>query len=129
MFVITVINYVIMFHLGPKISQYFVRYKREFVITLIVLTEFDCMLMSKFWLHWYIVYWFEGSQAVHRDLWYAKFLLSKEICLLFRTNEISAYAAKKPDPRFRLPDINIVQVMCQCIHYIQHFRSNHKDSL
>jgi len=29
-------------HLGPKIWQYFVPNKREFVITVIVITEFDC---------------------------------------------------------------------------------------
>ncbi len=30
-------------YLGPKIQQYFVRLKREFVITVIVITEFDCI--------------------------------------------------------------------------------------
>jgi len=30
---------------GPKIWQYFVRNKREFVITMIVITEFDCKSM------------------------------------------------------------------------------------
>ena len=29
--------------MGPKIKQYFVRYKREFVITVILKTEFDCI--------------------------------------------------------------------------------------
>ena len=33
--------------MGPKIQQYFVRYKREFVITVIVITEFDCILKLK----------------------------------------------------------------------------------
>ena len=32
--------------MGPKIQQYFVRYKRVFVITVIVITEFDCSLHS-----------------------------------------------------------------------------------
>jgi len=30
-------------HLGPKMGHYFVCYKREFVITVIVITEFDCI--------------------------------------------------------------------------------------
>jgi hypothetical protein len=34
--------YTVSCHLGPKMGHYFVRYKREFVITVIVLTEFDC---------------------------------------------------------------------------------------
>jgi hypothetical protein len=49
-FVITVIRYsytvkidVVTCHLGPKIWQYFVCNKREFVITVIVITEFDCV--------------------------------------------------------------------------------------
>jgi len=29
--------------MGPKISVNFVRYSHEFVITVIVLTEFDCI--------------------------------------------------------------------------------------
>ena len=28
--------------MGPKMSVVFVRYNREFVITVIVITEFDC---------------------------------------------------------------------------------------
>ncbi len=32
-------------HLAPKIRNYFARYKREFVITLIVIAEFECILI------------------------------------------------------------------------------------
>jgi len=43
-------NILISCHLGPKMGHYFVRYKREFVITVIVITEFDCKrnLIEKF---------------------------------------------------------------------------------
>jgi hypothetical protein len=47
MFVITVIRYITVKtilmsrHLGPKMGHYFVSYKREFIITIIVITEFD----------------------------------------------------------------------------------------
>jgi hypothetical protein len=46
-FVITVKIYVITCHLGLKPAQFFVRYKREFVITVIVVTEFDCTYFKK----------------------------------------------------------------------------------
>ncbi len=53
MFVITVIrynreNYPNILSFGTKkMGHYFVRYKREFVTTVILLTEFDCMLSIK----------------------------------------------------------------------------------
>jgi len=31
--------------MGPKMSLIFVRYNREFVITVIVITEFDCIVI------------------------------------------------------------------------------------
>ena len=43
MFVITVKNILISCYLGPKMGHHFARYKREFVITVIVTTEFDCI--------------------------------------------------------------------------------------
>jgi len=33
--------------MGPKMSLFFVRYIREFVITVIVITEFDCTYFLK----------------------------------------------------------------------------------
>jgi len=37
--------YVVTYNLGPKIWQYFFHYKREFVIAVIFVTEFDCTLL------------------------------------------------------------------------------------
>ena len=37
--------YVITCHLGPKIQQHFVCYTRELVITVFIITEFDCITL------------------------------------------------------------------------------------
>jgi len=34
--------------MGPKMSVNFVRYSHEFVITVIVITEFDCIILKYF---------------------------------------------------------------------------------
>ncbi len=51
MLVITVIRYIVKIyiitcHLEPKLGQFFVRYDRESIVTVIVITQFDCN-MSK----------------------------------------------------------------------------------
>ncbi len=40
-------SYRIKFYLEPKVRQYFVRYKRDFVITMIVIAEYDSKSLSK----------------------------------------------------------------------------------
>ncbi len=43
-FVITVKIYVLTCHLGPDLGQFFARYKRECVITVIVISDFYCKI-------------------------------------------------------------------------------------
>ena len=41
--------YAVTCHLGPKNQQNFVRYKHEFIVTVIVIAEFDCMLKKNYY--------------------------------------------------------------------------------